>query len=208
VRKRLQRKGNSLNLRLTADLVFALGLERDETGEPEVEIELVEGGLLIRPATGQAAPVIPPALAAHPATRELLLAVRDLAPARTMHLAAALDRTAQAVSDALVKANKRGWVERGPLGWALTEEARPWFEHVPARKWPIGPDLAPRLARGAFQERCLEALGDEALTAAEVADRVEADRAQAHRALQALVRDGLAVVVPGRPTRWRRAPSP
>jgi predicted Rossmann fold nucleotide-binding protein DprA/Smf involved in DNA uptake len=208
VSKRLQRNGNSLDLRLTSDLLFALGLEVRDGNQPEVEIELVDGGLLIRPVDGVVASSIPPVLAAHPTTRELLLAVRDLAPVRTMHLAAALDRTAQAVSDALVKANKRGWVERGPLGWALTEEARPWFEHVPARKWPIGPDLAPRLARGTFQERCLEALGDEALSAAEVADRVEADRAQAHRALQALVRDGLAVVVPGRPTRWRRAPSP
>ena len=52
MRKRLQRNGNALDLRLTADLRFALGVELRDGQQDEVEIELVEGGLLIRPVNG------------------------------------------------------------------------------------------------------------------------------------------------------------
>ena len=203
MRKRLQRNGNALDLRLTADLRFALGVELRDGQQDEVEIELVEGGLLIRPVNGVVASSIPPVTAVHPSTRDLLLAVRDLGPVRTGHLAAALERAPQAVSDALAKARREGWVHRDSTGWVIASIASAWFSHIPRREWGV-PVSSSRSAWGTVPERVLAVLTEEPRPVSELAAEVGLDRSQVHHALRRLERDGLAIRVPGRPVRWRR----
>jgi len=208
VRKRLQRNGNALDLRLTADLRFALGVELRDGQQDEVEIELVEGGLLIRPVNGVVASSIPPVTAVHPSTRDLLLAVRDLGPARTGYLAAVLERAPQAVSDALVKLRREGWVHRDSTGWVIASVASAWFSHIPRRDWGEPDSLPPRLSRGTVPERVFAVLTESPRPVSELAGEVGLDRSQVHHALKRLEREGRAVLVYGRPVRWRRAPSP
>lgn len=171
MKKRLVRYGNALHVRLTRDLMFALGLENASLNEPpEVELELVEGGLLVKPVGVATAAAVPPVGAIHPETRAVLLAVRDQGPVGTVALAEHLGHAPQSVTRSLQKARADGWVERGPLGWTLGERARAWFSHVPVQPRTIPPSIHERALelvkrRGPIHAReVVEALGTPEVT--------------------------------------------
>lgn len=205
MRKRLQRRGNGTFLLLTTDLLAALRLEGATPGGLEVEMELTSEGLLIRPVDGlPVTTVLPPRWAGHPATRELLLAVRDLGPIRTAPLAELLGRTREATSSALSRAHKQGATQPVPHGWTLTDTARSWYAHVP----PTG--LAPastrkgeRRTKGSLEDVILAALSSIPLTSSEVGEATSMDRSQAHNLLKRLAAAGRVVAVPGWPVRWQ-----
>lgn len=52
VRKKLRRRGNSIDLHLSPELLFALGLDIRDAGDAEVDIVLVADGLLVKPVAG------------------------------------------------------------------------------------------------------------------------------------------------------------
>lgn len=205
MRRRLQRHGNSLVLNFTSDLLLALGL--DASSEAEVEIELTAKGLLLRPVGGgPVATQLLPKWASHPATLQLLLAMRDLAPVKTRALAEALGRTQQAVSAAVVRVQKQGATQVSPAGWSLTTEAAAWFAHVPPTSH-TAPEPIPgeRRTKGSIRDVLLAALTSEPQTSTQVGKAASMDRSQAHNELRAMAADGLIELVDGRPMRWRRA---
>lgn len=185
---------------------MALGLEVGRDGEPELDVELIESGLLLKPPGGGAvAEVIPDRLATHPTTKELLLLVRDHGPVPTGVIAAALGRTTQATSYALGQGIERGWTQRHITGWEVTDPVREWFAHIPARDWGVEPLTSSRRSWGKMPRFVLDALGSEELTSVEVAARVDMDRSQVHGILKRLAREGIVTSDGGRPVRWRRA---
>lgn len=207
-KRRLQRHGNSLFLPFTPDVLLALGLKPGaDGGEPEVEIELTRDGLLVKPlAAKPVAAELPPRWSAHPATRELLVAIRDHGPIPTGAVSEALGRIPQATSAALVRLQERGAAERAPGGWVITDTAMAWVAHLPSSNTEVpGGPWDNKRPYGSIPEVVLDALGDRQLTSSEASEYAGIDRSQAHHALKKLAQDGLVVNDGGRPVRWRRA---
>ncbi|HEX7039417.1 MAG TPA: MarR family transcriptional regulator [Trueperaceae bacterium] len=133
-------------------------------------------------------------------TRQLLTLLYQAEGATTTELTRLLGRRhTQSTSASLRNLERRGLVAKEGRKWTVTEAGRalldPLVKYVPA---------ASRESI-ASNRALLDALTDEPLTTAQLADLAGVERSNAHKRLAALADRGLAERVDGRPVRWRRA---
>lgn len=133
-------------------------------------------------------------------TRKLLTMLWQADGATTTELTRLLGRRhTQSTSASLKLLERRGWVAKEDRTWSVTEAGRaqldPLVKFVPA---------ASRESI-ASNRALLDALTDEPLTSAQLAEIAGVERSNAHKRLAALAGRGQAVRVPGRPVKWRRA---
>ena len=133
-------------------------------------------------------------------TRQLLTLLYQAEGATTTELTRLLGRRhTQSTSASLKLLERRGWVAKEDRTWSVTAEGRaqldPLVKYVPAHdRESIASNRA-----------LLDALTDEPMTTAQLADLAGVERSNAHKRLAALAARGQATRLEGRPVRWRRA---
>ena len=198
---RLQRDGNSLHLRITRELVVALGIDRND---PRVTLELRDGALVVRAAGVDAPGEVPPKEALTPSYRAMLVALRDHGPLRAVEVAAQTGFERPSVSAALSLLGRVGLTSRAGDRWELAPGAERWLVAEPRTKPTPALEAARADSPRPFRDRLAAALDATPRTAVELAQALGVDRTQVHHAIKALEAAGVAVAVPGRPVRWRR----
>ena len=132
-------------------------------------------------------------------TRQVLTLLLQAGGATTTELTRLLGRRhSQSTSYSLRTLARRGLVEKAGRLWRVTDAGRavldPLVRFVPARS----------RESIATNRALLDALTDEPLTTARLAELAGVERSNAHKRLTALAARGRVERVPGRPVRWRR----
>lgn len=134
-------------------------------------------------------------------TRKTLTLLLQAGRATTTELTRMLGRRhPQSTSATLKLLERRGWVAKDDRTWSVTASGLQALGPYEVRFVP-----AHDRESVASNRALLDALTDDPLTSAELAEATGLERSNAHKRLSALAERGQAAKVEGRPVRWRRA---